>query len=340
MTGLLFLRTSDSKVSSVTALVVPIVITPFLLNSVSYELTAAVAAVPAVSALTSACSASQRSASMAAEQPLPAAVMACRYTWSTTSPQAKTPSIAVLVDRPLTSRYPSWVIGSWPTKSSLRGEWPIAMNAPPTGSTVSSPLLVFLTLRPHSLPSPTISIGSLSHWNLILGLAAARSAMIFDARSLSRRCTIVTVLPNRGRNSASSPAESPPPTTAMSCSRKKKPSQVAHHETPCPDSSFSPGTESSLYLAPVAMITALARYVSDSVFTPLGETVRSTSITSSARSSAPNRSACLRRWSIRSGPMTPSGKPGKFSTSVVCMSAPPAVTDPSKTRGESLALAA
>ena len=190
------------------------------------------------------------------------------------------------------------------------------------------------------MPSPTISIGSLSHWNLILGLAAARSAMIFEARSLSRRCTIVTVLPNRVRNSASSTAESPPPITAMSCSRKKNPSQVAHQETPCPESSFSPGTESSLYLDPVAMITALARYVSVSVFTTLGETVRSTSITSSASSSAPNRSACLRRWSIRSGPMIPSGKPGKFSTSVVCMSAPPAVTDPSNTRGESLALAA
>ena len=38
--------------------------------------------------------------------------------------------------------------------------------------------------------------------------------------------------------------------------------------------------------------------------------------------------------------MIPSGKPGKFSTSVVCISAPPAVTDPSNTRGESLALAA
>src|SRR6202035_5915927 len=50
------------------------------------------------------CSASHRSASIAAEQPVPAAVMACRYTWSTTSPQAKTPSIAVRVVRPSTSR--------------------------------------------------------------------------------------------------------------------------------------------------------------------------------------------------------------------------------------------
>jgi hypothetical protein len=33
------------------------------------------------------------------------------------------------------------------------------------------------------------------------------------------------------------------------------------------------------------------------------------------------------------------GKPGKFSTSVVCISAPPAVTEPSKTSGSSAARA-
>ena len=38
--------------------------------------------------------------------------------------------------------------------------------------------------------------------------------------------------------------------------------------------------------------------------------------------------------------MIPSRKPGKFSTSVVFISAPPAVTDPSKTRGFRLARAA
>ena len=38
---------------------------------------------------------------------------------------------------------------------------------------------------------------------------------------------------------------------------------------------------------------------------------------------APNFSACLRMLSISSGPVMPSGKPGKFSTSVVVMSAPP-----------------
>ncbi len=77
---------------------------------------------------------------------------------------------------------------------------------------------------------------------------------------------------------------------------------------------------------------------SSAVFTIFGLAARSTSITSSATSSAPNRSACLRIESIRSGPRMPSGKPGKFSTSVVFISAPPAVTEPSKTSGLSLAL--
>ena len=40
------------------------------------------------------------------------------------------------------------------------------------------------------------------------------------------------------RNVASSIAESPPPTTAIVFSRKKKPSQVAHHETPWPERSL------------------------------------------------------------------------------------------------------
>ena len=46
------------------------------------------------------------------------------------------------------------------------------------------------------------------------GLHNARSAMIFDARSFSRRCTRYTFEANRVRKLASSHAESPPPITA------------------------------------------------------------------------------------------------------------------------------
>jgi hypothetical protein len=52
---------------------------------------------------------------------------------------------------------------------------------------------------------------------------------------------MVTLRANRVRKVASSTAESPQPITVMSWSRKKNPSQVAHHEMPCPDSSSSPG---------------------------------------------------------------------------------------------------
>ena len=45
----------------------------------------------------SACSSNHRSASMAAMQPVPAAVTAWRYRWSATSPAAKTPSTVVAV---------------------------------------------------------------------------------------------------------------------------------------------------------------------------------------------------------------------------------------------------
>ena len=56
---------------------------------------------------------------------------------------------------------------------------------------------------------------------------------------------------------------------------------------------------------------------------------KSISTMSSVINSASKRKACFRIASIKSGPMMPSAKPGKFSTSVVFISAPPAVTEPS-----------
>ena len=96
--------------------------------------------------------------------------------------------------------------------------------------------------RPSTLPSPsTLGRPRCSRAKRILALARARSCMIFDARSSSRRWTMVTVSANLVRKIASSRAESPPPTTAMSWSRKKKPSQVAQVETPWPSSSALAG---------------------------------------------------------------------------------------------------
>ena len=80
--------------------------------------------------------------------------------------------------------------------------------------------------------------------NWIFGSLCARAAMILLARSSSRRWIMVTEFANLVRKVASSTAESPPPTTAMSLPRKKNPSQVAHHDTPCPDSRSSSGRPS------------------------------------------------------------------------------------------------
>ena len=70
------------------------------------------------------------------------------------------------------------------------------------------------------------------HRKSIFGLAKARCCMTLEARSSPRRWMTVTLSANRVRKRASSRAESPPPTTAISCSRKKNPSQVAQVDTP------------------------------------------------------------------------------------------------------------
>jgi hypothetical protein len=64
----------------------------------------------------------------------------------------------------------------------------------------------------------------------------------------------VTFDANFVRKSASSMAESPPPTTAIGLLRKKKPSHVAHVDTPWPSSCRSEGSPIIRAVAPVAMI--------------------------------------------------------------------------------------
>ena len=85
-----------------------------------------------------------------------------------------------------------------------------------------------------------MSTTSVFQMNSIFSFAKARSCMIFEARSESLRWMTYTFDAKRVRKVASSIAESPPPTTAMTRSRKKKPSHVAHHETPRPESRSSP----------------------------------------------------------------------------------------------------
>ncbi len=80
--------------------------------------------------------------------------------------------------------------------------------------------------------------------------------MIFDPRSSSRRWMRVTLAAKFVRKVASSRAVSPPPTTAISWSRKKKPSQVAQALRPLPKNFSSPGRPSQRAVLPEAMITA------------------------------------------------------------------------------------
>ena len=117
----------------------------------------------------------------------------------------------------------------------------------------------------------------------------------------------MTLSANRVRNVASSIAESPPPTTAMSLPRKKNPSHVAHDDTPRPRSLSSPGTPSQRALAPVVMTTVLARHSSSPAQMPNGRAEKSTRVAAWCRSSPPNRAACFSICSMSSGPRMPPG---------------------------------
>ena len=121
---------------------------------------------------------------------------------------------------------------------------------------------------------------------------------------------------------ASSTATSPPPTTTASLPLKKKASHVAQADTPLPFSLASDSRPSHIAEDPVAIMTASATYP---VFAPTTVTLRgfvekSTELTALSSNFEPNLSACFRIFSIRSGPFMASGKPGKFSTSVVNIS--------------------
>ena len=126
--------------------------------------------------------------------------------------------------------------------------------------------------------------------------------MICEARNSSRRLTSVTFVPKRVRNSASSNAVSPPPTTTICFSLKNEPSQVAQAETPRPCRRCSDSSPSQRALAPVATITAFARYSSRSTQTRNGRSEKSTFVTSSVTYSAPKRSAWRRKSCHHLGP--------------------------------------
>ena len=78
-----------------------------------------------------------------------------------------------------------------------------------------------------TLPSPSTSSTTVERTSSILSFAFTRSTMICDALNSSRRWTRLTLLAKRAMKLASSIAESPPPTTVTTLSRKNEASQVA-----------------------------------------------------------------------------------------------------------------
>ena len=205
-------------------------------------------------------------------------------------------------------------MSSMPWKSVVVGSWPIATKRPVHGiSFVAVPSVSRMRIA-ESASSPRHSSTTYPSSQAIFGLARARSIITFEARSSSRRCTIVTLEANFVRKLASSIAESPPPTTTISCSRKNAPSQTAQYETPRPCRRASDSRPIWRAVAPVATITARALIVpacvSSSCGVAIGSAEKRTAVTSSVRMSAPKRSACARICCISSGPMMPSLKPG------------------------------
>ena len=106
----------------------------------------------------------------------------------------------------------------------------------------------------------------------------ARSSMMREARKFSLRLMIVTLVAKRVRKSASSMAESPPPMTAISLPRAKKPSQVAQELTPWPMSACSQGRPSQRAEAPEAMMSERVRTISPPMVSSKGDLQMSTEV--------------------------------------------------------------
>ena len=111
------------------------------------------------------------------------------------SPAVKTPG--TLVRDPLNVRmYPLSSSSSWPLKSAVFGVWPMAMNTPSTGSSLTSP--VRLSRSTSAVTSPfsasLMSTTSVFHKNEMFGVAIALSCITFDARNVSRRWITVTLV--------------------------------------------------------------------------------------------------------------------------------------------------
>ena len=176
-----------------------------------------------------------------------------------------------------------------------------------------SPTVSSTIATPSTCPSPNISLTVVFQRTSILGLDSTRSCSTRSPVSASPLWNSMTLLAYSVRTSASSSAESPPPTTPTVWFMKNPPSQVAQYETPAPYSSSSPATPSFRRVEPPATITALAAYsVPHAEMCQISPSCVSSSTSPSCISRPYFIACCCMRGPI-SAPEMPSGKPGKFS---------------------------
>src|SRR4029077_12821137 len=122
------------------------------------------------------------------------AVVIGGVSWLATPPAANKPGIEVII-RSSVMKYPPASCCACPSTSPELGWKPTKMNTPPTARVARAPVAVSSSTRwsvPRSVP--LISTTRLFQTISILGFANARSWMIFDARSRSRRWTMYTLV--------------------------------------------------------------------------------------------------------------------------------------------------
>ena len=91
----------------------------------------------------------------------------------------------------------------------------MATKSPVKSRLLTSPVTVLRSSSASTFSAPSTSVTSVFQSISIFGFAKARSAIIFEARSESRRWINTTFEANFVKKVASSTAESPPPTTAI-----------------------------------------------------------------------------------------------------------------------------
>ena len=241
--------------------------------------------------LVSSSDASRRSASSAAIAPVPAAVTAWRYVWSTTSPAAKTPRMFVAVE-PGWDEVPGLVV-----VELVEEEARVRIVSDRDEESLRRDLLRLVGVdvadrTPVSRPSsPSTSSTTALVTNSIFGFARARSSMIGEARNSSRRWTIghlVGELRQEDRLLHRRVAAADDDDLLPGRTRRRRPRSTRR---PGPGAARSDSRPSWRALAPVATITARARNSSSPTSTRNGRSEKSTSVTSSVRYSAPKRSA-------------------------------------------------